>query len=636
MLLKRSLTLIIVVLSLFALRTFFAVISNLDRYRQNKEFQITLNEAKWSLETTKIILEEYLINSSPRSLYQLGAKKESFKNDSAFRKMDGWIDRYRLVAPMLSKRRELLYIVDILVAQGGQAQQGDQLYSETAAQAFLLAHEMSSYMIDLSIESTDQISNDTRMFIGALTITLAFLIPFILFVIIWIRKRVFSRIILLDTASCRIADGDYSKEIDISGNDELSRLAHSFSVMQRSVREHVVALAGETDRLSAILHSIGDAVIAVDRSGYIILMNPVAERLTGWRFGEAQGHPLAEVFNIIKEGSRDRQNSPVSRVIETGETVALANHTILVSRSGEEYQIADAASPILTRTKEISGVVLVFRDVTEYNRMQSIMIQSEKMLSVGGLAAGMAHEINNPLSGMLQTASVVETRLSEDIPANRDAAREAGISMDALRMYMEMRGIFRMLALMKESGSRIGRIVNNMLGFARKGPAQVSSHNLCGLVDRTLELAGTDYDMKKEYDFRKILIVKQYEDDLPLIPCDAGQIQQVLLNLLRNGAQAMQEAKTVSPRFLVKVYLDSSREYVVIEIGDNGPGMSEEVKKRIFEPFFTTKPVGIGTGLGLSVSYFIISENHRGHMDVVSSPGEGATFIIKLPLPNSL
>jgi len=119
---------------------------------------------------------------------------------------------------------------------------------------------------------------------------------------------------------------------------------------------------------------------------------------------------------------------------------------------------------------------------------------------------------------------------------------------------------------------------------------------------------------------------------MPLVPCEAAKIQQVLLNIFKNGAQAMQEASIEKPIFIVRVSYEEVPKTASIEIEDNGPGMDEKTRKRIFEPFFTTKPVGIGTGLGLSVSYFIITENHGGTMAVESTLGHGAKFIIHLPL----
>jgi signal transduction histidine kinase len=121
-----------------------------------------------------------------------------------------------------------------------------------------------------------------------------------------------------------------------------------------------------------------------------------------------------------------------------------------------------------------------------------------------------------------------------------------------------------------------------------------------------------------------------------MLPCEGAKIQQVLLNIFSNGAQAMQEVSEKNsdyiPRFILRLSRESQTKMLRMEIEDNGPGMDEEIRKRIFEPFFTTKSVGVGTGLGLSVSYFIIVENHGGSMDVMSEPGKGTTFIIRLPL----
>jgi signal transduction histidine kinase len=227
-------------------------------------------------------------------------------------------------------------------------------------------------------------------------------------------------------------------------------------------------------------------------------------------------------------------------------------------------------------------------------------------------------------------------RLSEDLPANLSAAEAAGITMPAIRTFMESRGIPRMLRAIDDSGQRMSEIVDNMLSFARQADSQASSYDVADLLDKTVELAATDYDLKKQYDFRAIQIQREYGDDLPFVPCEGGKIQQVFLNILRNGAQAMQQAGTEKPNFILRTFYEENRGMVRVEIEDNGPGMSEAHRKRAFEPFFTTKSVGEGTGLGLSVSYFIITANHGGEMDVLSEPGEGAKFIIRLPLERSI
>jgi len=152
------------------------------------------------------------------------------------------------------------------------------------------------------------------------------------------------------------------------------------------------------------------------------------------------------------------------------------------------------------------------------------------------------------------------------------------------------------------------------------------------LLDKAVELGGADYDLKKKYDFRRIVIEREYQPDLPPIPCSMVQIQQVLLNLLGNAAHAMGDRSPDAPP--AKIILRSALEgdMVCIEVEDNGPGIDETTQHRIFEPFFTTKATGEGTGLGLSLSYFIIVNNHGGTISVVSAHGQGTRFIIRLPL----
>jgi len=178
----------------------------------------------------------------------------------------------------------------------------------------------------------------------------------------------------------------------------------------------------------------------------------------------------------------------------------------------------------------------------------------------------------------------------------------------------------------------VANIVDNMLSFARKNDSVYSSQNLNELMDKTLDLAATDYDLKKQYDFKTMNIVKSYEESMPLVPCESAKIQQVLLNILRNGAQAMQSAGSENATFTLLTRYEADRDVACLEIKDNGPGMDETTRKRVFEPFFTTKPIGEGTGLGLSVSYFIITENHGGELSVVSELGKGTSFYIRLPL----
>ncbi len=377
--------------------------------------------------------------------------------------------------------------------------------------------------------------------------------------------------------------------------------------------------------LSNIINSMPSVLIGIDADYRITQWNMKAEETTGIKSRDALGKFLTDVYplmesetDIISESIRSRKiQSNIKKVQHTQKGITHMDVTIY---------------PLVTNSVE--GVVIRVDDVTERVSFEEMLIQSEKMLSVGGLAAGMAHEINNPLAGIVQSAEVISSRLIGDMnnPGSLKAAQEAGTNLDAVRKFMVARSIPRMIEAISESSGRVADIVNNMLSFARKSDSARSSHSLSDLMERTLKLASTDYDLKNMYDFKHIAISREYQENLPVINCEETKIQQVFLNILRNSAQALQKALTQNPRIIIRIFKHTTERYLVVEIEDNGPGMNEDTAKRIFEPFFTTKDVGEGTGLGLSVSYFIISQNHNGKLSVVSSPGEGAKFIIQLPL----
>jgi len=250
---------------------------------------------------------------------------------------------------------------------------------------------------------------------------------------------------------------------------------------------------------------------------------------------------------------------------------------------------------------------------------------------VGGLAAGMAHEINNPLSGILQSAQVVISHLQPDVPANRAAAEASGCSMDCILAYLDKRQIPEFLEAISQSGARAAQIVSNMLEFCRKGDVRNQTADINALLDKAVELSRFDYDLKKQYDFKSIAIIREYASDLPEVHCTSAEIEQVALNLLKNAAQALvnKDAINAPPTITLRTARDGG--LLRIEVEDNGIGMTDAVRKRAFEPFFTTKGVGEGTGLGLAVSYFIIVTKHGGSFDVQSQPGIGTRLIMRIP-----
>ncbi len=373
-----------------------------------------------------------------------------------------------------------------------------------------------------------------------------------------------------------------------------------------------------------IIDSMPSVLVGTDLNGRVIHWNKEAEKVTGKTACEAKGKLVSDVFPYIA--------SHMDKIRASIEKRAVRKEARIKILLKGESRIADfTVYPLMANGAQ--GAVIRLDDVTDRVRIEEMMIQSEKMLSIGGLAAGMAHEINNPLGGIIQNLQVMKNRLSGAVKKDYKIAIECGTTMESIKNYHEKRNIFNMIEEVIKAGNRASAIVHNMLSFARKSHAVFSSHDLKDILDHTVLLAATDYNLKKKYDFREIAIIREYEPDLPYVPCEESKIKQVFLNILKNSAEAMMkspETRISNPKIILRV--KKEKEWVRVEIEDNGPGMDEKIRKRVFEPFFTTKETGKGTGLGLSISFFIINDHHRGNMSVESWPGKGTKFIIKLPL----
>ena len=419
-----------------------------------------------------------------------------------------------------------------------------------------------------------------------------------------------------------IAAGDYQLSLPLEKQSDINTIIAEINIMAREIDRRESDLKKLRETLRNIVDSMPSVLVGVDPEGRVTQWNREAQKHSGIAAEDALGRYAKDVYPFLA--------TAMERVRRAIEEKRPFKESKVSSRVDGDVRYSDITVYPL-QSSSTGGAVIRVDDITERVRIEEMMVQSEKMVSVGGLAAGMAHEINNPLAGILQNIQVMQNRLSSDLPKNHEVAARCGITMEAIRAYMQGRNMLEMMTLIMESGKRAAKIVENMLSFSRKSEASASRCNLSHLLDATVELAENDYDLKKKYDFRKIRIIREYDTQVPEIFCEASKIQQVFLNILSNGAQAMAENPgQAAPHFILRVKME--KEQACVEIEDNGPGMEAAVRRRIFEPFYTTKSVGVGTGLGLSVSYFIITENHGGTLSVTSTPGAGACFRIHLPV----
>ncbi len=400
------------------------------------------------------------------------------------------------------------------------------------------------------------------------------------------------------------ADGYIARPIP---NREL--LARVESLMR--IRQAEAELKSERTWLHRTLCSVGDAVLATDSSGRILFMNPVAEELTGWPAKDAVGRLCEDVLIVVDEVTGERKPSPCQQVLTTKERIFLDTASSLVSRSGQRIAIADSAAPILDG-EEITGVVVVFQDIrarrqleNQMSELEAILHQNQRLEAIGTLASGTAHEINNPLMGMMGYAEL----LRKEPPAKK--AKE----------YID--GILH-------EGRRIAQIVKSLLSYARTDGIQSQATDIGRIVEDALALVRTVF----RHD--QIEIDVDIPEDLPRVSCQPGRIQQIIVNLLVNARDALNARyPSHDPARRIRVRAealeDSETAWLRLTIADSGEGIHPENLERLFDPFFSTKSRSTNSGLGLFVSRGIAQE-HGGRLTVQSDHGMETRFHIDLPL----
>ena len=373
-------------------------------------------------------------------------------------------------------------------------------------------------------------------------------------------------------------------------------------------------------RLRTTLQSIGDAVVTCAPGGQIESMNAVAEQLTGWSASEASGQLIEQVFHIVDETTREPVENPVAKVKRLNRIVGLANHTILIRKDGTELFIDDSGAPIRNKSGEITGVVLVFRDITIAKKSREALLANEKLAVAGRLAATIAHEIHNPLDSVSNLLFLMDGESTPEETA-------------------------QFLALARQEITRVTQISRAMLSLYResRAPVPIDLKDMLESILLLMERRFATLGVAVTYDLPEGLIVHGFP----------AELRQVFTNVLTNAAEAANAAaaqqresqqkenqqkesqqRQDQPGALpeepaaISITAEACQSHLtddgvrreagaLISITDNGAGIPDSIRENLFKPFFTTKGER-GTGLGLWVSRGIIGK-HGGALDLISS-----------------
>lgn len=361
------------------------------------------------------------------------------------------------------------------------------------------------------------------------------------------------------------------------------------------------ALAAEKEWLAVTLRSIGEGVITTDTKGTIMLINDVAEKLTGWKQAEVVGKPIEQIFKLIHQNTRQPKQWILIEKLQTRALVELENQ-ILVCRDGQERIIDASGARIHDCSERFIGAVLVFRDITDRIRIENELIKASKLESLGVLAGGIAHDFNNLLTVIMGYITL------------------AKISLDDSESALEM------LAKSEKASWQAKALTQQLLTFARGGAPLKRTISIVNLIKDSVDFTLSGSNLKCEL---------TVPDCLWPVDVDEGQLSQVINNLVINAWQAMPQGGTIrvtAENIMVDETLGLPLEngkYIKVKIQDEGIGIPEVNHQKIFDPYFTTKPTG--SGLGLATAYSII-RNHDGFIGIDSIEGQGTAFDIYLPI----
>ena len=361
-------------------------------------------------------------------------------------------------------------------------------------------------------------------------------------------------------------------------------------------------------RNETILNAAGDGIYGIDGNGLTTFINPIAASMLGYSEEELIGHPLHDIIHHTKEdgNSFPSHECPINKAARDGATQKITKD-IFWRKDGTSFPVEYTATPIAGQGSGLSGAVVVFRDVTKQLALQAQVVQTSKLATLGEMATGVAHELNQPLNVIRMATHNIVRKIEND-----------KLDVDYLREKL-----FRITS----QTERASAIINHMRIFGRESSGPKEKLDVAKVVESSIDLVGEQLRLASI----------DVAVDIPQTPClilgHAVQLEQVMLNLLANARDALQENRATGDRkIIIKVKTLAEKNKAQIVFSDSAGGIDAKVIDRIFEPFFTTKDVGKGTGLGLSISYGIIGEMD-GNISV-KNINDGASFTIELPLLN--
>jgi len=387
----------------------------------------------------------------------------------------------------------------------------------------------------------------------------------------------------LTTSAKQVATGDLRRTVQIDTEDEIGALGKSFNAMVSSLNEHII-------------ESMTGGVITINMRGEIVTFNKSAELILGYDSDDIVGE---SVFDVFPENGKNAALSRIIRETLKRERTSSSREISIFSTEGKKIPIGITTSLLRDKKNTFLGIVVTFKDLGHIKHLEGQMRRADRLAAVGSLAAGIAHEIRNPLGSVKGLVQLLKEDLKDD---------------DQKKFYADV--------IVKEV-DRLNKVVEELLSFARPDVSELEANfievNINEVVEQTLLLAA--HDSKKE----KIKIVKEFQQDIPVVFADPKKLQQAFINIVFNAFGAMENGGTLS----ISTNFNQDAKTVIVSFADTGVGIPSEKINKIFDPFFTERPGG--TGLGLTITHQIIS-SHQGKIDIKSEPNEGTAFIVHLPI----